>query len=400
MAVNFKVTDRRVPGANIAEIDQDEVDIMSNLQASLTTIGDLDKPLFSRRCDYTGLPLSWTTGPMSPSMEAVYPVFLSGTSVQYHAPTNIAFVMSFLNLVKRQLPPLCLPLAAQWIRILESQVGWHVKYRQLAWVYTAMINVGILAKVYASRTHEDRVKMWGSWSPEKQRAVLESLRTGILSPITKTEVDEFGIMAMPRRSHSDIPEYATLLRIAQKYDLSKDDFEFFLTIETPECGHPVFYPFHVLSRAEAAARGWDWKHTLSFARERLGRMRGACNIHAERAGLGDPMDATKFVYWMAHYWCDEVRKVRANFPNEPQEEVRFRVLDRWGFPVVPWDYNLFCASFCKKQDHGIAMKFGLTFDTAHHQAFDPVEHFDLSECTIAIDAMATNMAMWNHPKES
>ena len=40
------------------------------------------------------------------------------------------------------------------------------------------------------------------------------------------------------------------------------------------------------------------------------------------------------------------------------------------------------------------MKFGIIEPTAPER-FDPVRHIDLAACTITIDAVATNMAMWN-----
>jgi len=341
---------------------------------------------------------------MTLSLEAVYPAVVSNGSVQYHAPPNIAFIMACFNLMKRALPSPCLPLVGEWIRILESQeMDMRTRYRRFAWVYNAMMNVGIMATIFRTAiTHNETVRMWSQWSPTKQRGVLESLRTGVLGPETEPELAAFTWFTIARPPQNTGKwDYVNLLRIARKYGLTKDDFEFFATIESPDGGDPVFYPFHVLSQPQAIHQRWDCTHTAGFANVILKRMRRECNLSAEKAGLGEPaMDAIKVVYWMAHHWLDKVRQTQTRFPQASREEVRFRLLDRWGLPVIPWNLNLFRASLCKKQDHGIAMKFGLVYDEDEHPRFDPVEDFDLSRCTITIDTQATNMGMMNYNKES
>lgn len=396
---NFDKTDRWIPGANHALVGRNKAGILSEYRSSMATIGNPEDQIAFRRCDYTGLPVSGLSGPLSLSMEAVYLAFVSDGSVQYHAPPNIAFIMLALNLVKRQFPPLCLPLMGQWMRTLDAQ-GVD-GYQQLEWVYNATINIGILTKVFSTfTTHAVRAEMWGGWPATKQRAVLECLRTGVLCPETRPEVEAFAGLEMPRGFSAEGGlEYGLLLRIANKYGMTEDEFRFYSTIPAPEGGSPVFYPFHVLSRPQAVVRGWDWRHTLGFAKGRLDRMRACCNADAENAALGEPrMDAIKVVYWMAHHWCDKIKSVQATLPDASREDIRFRLLDRWGLPVVPWINNLFCASLCKKQDHGIAMKFGFAFN--NDDAFDPVDHLDLGQCTITVDAVGTNMGMWNYSRES
>ncbi|KAK0741323.1 hypothetical protein B0T18DRAFT_491735 [Schizothecium vesticola] len=204
MIRNFNNTDRRIPGANNTLIDRNKAGIISDFRSSMATIGDSEEQISFRRCDYTGLPISWVPGPTSLSLESVYLVFVSD--------------------------------------------GWR------------------------------------------------------------------------------------------------------------ESG---FLPFSRPVTAQAVARGWDWRHTLGFAKDKLTRMQWFCNSHAENAGLGEPrMDATKVVYWMAHHWCDKIRSVQASPRSLSREEVRFRLLDRLGFA-----FN-------------------------NDDAFDPVNHFDLGQCTITDDIRA------------
>ncbi|KAJ4128150.1 hypothetical protein NW768_008435 [Fusarium equiseti] len=59
------------------------------------------------------------------------------------------------------------------------------------------------------------------------------------------------------------------------------------------------------------------------------------------------------------------------------EETRFRILDRWNLPIVPWKRNPFKASLYKGPDHGIGMKFGIV----DGEVFDPENGIDLSEST-------------------
>jgi hypothetical protein len=70
------------------------------------------------------------------------------------------------------------------------------------------------------------------------------------------------------------------------------------------------------------------------------------------------------------------------------------IFDRWGLPIVPWTSHILKASLCKKDDHGIAMLFGLTCPEG--QEFDSVEHFDFSRCTVTIDSQYTDKALKNY----
>lgn len=187
--------------------------------------------------------------------------------------------------------------------------------------------------------------------------------------------------------------YKQLLRIASHYGLTRQEFEYCCTAQASTgVTQRVFFPYHVLSRPQAEELLWDWSMVHGTARGMLTRMRSMCNKHAEAAGYGEKeVDAVRFIYWWCHHLCGQIQRIKVERPTAILEEIAFQILDRWGFPVVPWTSNRLKASLCKKQDHGIAMLFG--YNRPDNEEFDPVKHFDMARCTVTIDTQATNMAM-------
>lgn len=103
---------------------------------------------------------------------------------------------------------------------------------------------------------------------------------------------------------------------------------------------------------------WTWSVLLWWAKLKLIRMRNDCNRHGEAAGHGDSdMDADKFIHWCAHHFSRLIKGLKES--GIPNYAIPFHMLDRWGLPLVPWTYHPCVASLCRRDDHGIAMKFGL-----------------------------------------
>lgn len=350
----------------------------------------------------------WSPGPKSMSFEAVYP-FCSpdgpGARLQYHATPNVHLVMTALNMTKRCHPIATLPLLAV---ILRSDVVQQQS--QIKWAFNALCNAATVYRLLHRRFSHKVVQFenWAKLDAVSQKAVLEAMRTLQKTPWledtlrNETLSSLFIVDAQPlsgSRSWQWDQEYSTLLRIAGSFGLGPDEFEFYLTVPSSRSGKRVFYPFHVLSRPLAEATRWDWNDVLTLAGRMLHTMRIACNRHAEAAGLGDKyMNETRFVYWMVAHFSRQVQGLKSSHPDVSREEIQLRILDRWGLPIVPWIRNMLSASLCKGPDHGIAMKFGITVPPAFER-FDPVRHINLDECTITIDTVATNMAMWNYQRE-
>ncbi|KAL7930738.1 hypothetical protein V8C35DRAFT_312099 [Trichoderma chlorosporum] len=189
----------------------------------------------------------------------------------------------------------------------------------------------------------------------------------------------------------------TLIKIAKHYGgLTKNEFEFYMTIPAPHENRRVFYPFHKLSRLQAIATKWDWAHLVRLCQEKLKILRGRCNNHAEKAGLSEPgLNEVTLLYWMAAHFSMCVKKTKIRLPDASKEVILFHYsLDRWSLPIIPWACHAFKASICKDQDHGIAMKLGLV--PTNGEAFDPLVHMDFDQCTVTIDTWCTNKAMGNY----
>lgn len=262
-----------------------------------------------------------------------------------------------------------------------------------------------------------RFKKWALWDELTQRALLQALRT--VNPTGPMEelvlgaesTDIFrvdnGLHPFEASQRTTViweREYEKYLQLASVYGLSREDFEFYLTIPSVRADKRVFYPFFVLSRPQAESIRWDWQHLSWLARRMLARMQGHCNKHAENEGLGDKgLDDKKLICWLVAFFCRKVQSIRVSMSKTTttREEILFLISDRWCLPIVPWVGHPLSASLCKGPDHGIAMKLGIKeHPSGLFDVFDPVQHIDLNECTVTIDTISTNMAMWNYEKQS
>lgn len=350
---------------------------------------------------------------MSFSLEATYIFALTNGALRYHNPANGYNVATALNLVKRNHPVIVLALLSVIMnaaRIVDGSRRSAIR----RWAFNALSNCGAMHTTFGGTLNKkERFTRWANMSSSAQRNLLEALRTGSLSDDMTRTIDATSVSRLFRVdsagavfSHSARKvatewenEYSMYIRIARKYNLTREEFEYYLTIPSAR-GRRVFYPFWHHSRAQAAAVGWDWYHVYKFAYERLNRMRTVCNKPAEDAGLGEKIvDEKIFVYWMVSHFCALIAELITSMPSASRSDILEANLDRWDCPIVPWVGNILCASICKKQDHGIAMLFGIR-EGAQRNTFDPVRDIDLAQCTVTIDTGATNVAMWNWKPEA
>ncbi|KAM5349633.1 hypothetical protein ACJ41O_006138 [Fusarium nematophilum] len=359
----------------------------------------------SRVCDYTGLQMAWSAGPFSVSMEAVYVLVVSGGRIAYHANPNVHLILHGLNISKGGQPPIMMPVVASWLNSL-GEPDFEKRKAQLSWAFNAIANSATLCRVFhLSNKHASQVKLWSEWSLDKLAAVLEALRTGVKTTVVNQALARYSEdeLFRPRSKGKQRYEkrvghiqqgqklYDSMLGIAQKYGLSEEEFEYYFTISAPTRKERVFYPFHVLSRPQAEAYGWDWWVVIDLCSSMVCTLKTGCNKHAEAAGHGEKgLNATTMAFFLAHFFCDKVKALKVSRPDATKEEILFHILDRWGLPIVPWKVHPFKASVCKKDDHGIAMKVGLTSESGD---IDPINGIDLTKSTVAVDTWFTNKSM-------
>ena len=383
--------------------------LTSILTTTISSFTEIEHNFVTRLCDYTSLPLQFSPGPQSFSIEAVYPFCKAGGLLSYHSNPNVHVIGTAINLYAKSLPPVLLGIIGVALNICS--LGSFDDQEQLChWIYNAACNVTSMTVAFKLHVNiiKQRLDLWSTWTDEQLRDVLETIRTGRIFGTAS------GILSRYKGKHFRFTVrkkvnsttrlklvykgrklYEVLIAIAAKYGLTRTEFEFYLTIRTIGGGR-VFYPFHPISRLHAIEEGWNWCTLLLVCAEVLLRMQTACNRFAQRAGLGEAVDAEFLVYWIAHYYCNKIQQLKLQHPNAKPEKIRYYAfLDRWSLPIVPWICHPFSASFCKGPDHGIAMLFGL-LKLYTCPDFDPVEDIDISRSTIAIDTKTTNLAMLNY----
>ncbi|RSL39413.1 hypothetical protein CEP53_014073 [Fusarium sp. AF-6] len=216
----------------------------------------------SRLCDYTGLPLFWSPGPFSISVEAVYLYASSDGQLGYHTPTNMALIMSFLNFVKKTQPPLVLPLLGAWQRSL-AHPDFQERRSLCAWVFNAMTNTAILHKLFGGTlSHQRQISLWSQWEYDKLREVLQLLRAGeVTQTLTDADTDLTDLDAVPFdrtswRTRDTTPGahvHGNMILIAAKYGVAKSEFDYYFTLPAPNKQDRVFYPYHIPSRPRSEA---------------------------------------------------------------------------------------------------------------------------------------------------
>ncbi|OIW30467.1 hypothetical protein CONLIGDRAFT_642564 [Coniochaeta ligniaria NRRL 30616] len=399
---NLKATDKKITGTTDDHIRDARKSLFERLNATMRSVEGSDD-FVKRVCDYTGEDLLFTPGPRSASMEAVNPVTRSEGRLTYHEnPNNVVLIMSFLNTLKKEHPIIVMPLQSIWLNARSP--------REQDWALNAANNACILGTLFRLKHTRNgttgKFREWSDWDDDRLEDMLNALRTGTLTPEQQEQLEEFDLKELFTTSSIDIGRVdrisgldisdivSNMRRIATKYGLTPEDFDELCFVDSPS-GSRVFYPFWHGSMALARDIGWDWNSLLAFARERLRRLQKNCNKNAEEAGLGESeMDALRLVYWMVHWICRKIKAVKDSCDLPTIPDIASRLLDRWGLPIVPWKKHIWSASVCKV-DHGIPMFFGLI--SRPGVPFDPVDDFNLDECTITIDSFATNMGMadWN-----
>ncbi|KAL5602436.1 hypothetical protein FOBRF1_009969 [Fusarium oxysporum] len=393
---NHRLTDLKFPGADSDRLKRARVEIVSSFGLGLI---ESREGWVRALCDYTGLPILWSPGPRSPSLESIYPVTIFEGSPAYHAPPNVCIIMTFLNWTKRRHPIITLPLASVWLNASEDP--FDSRKSKWLWAYNALTNTALMHRFFdLGKSHEDQIQKWGRMEASQRRDILEVLRTGDMDQFLQLKLQDNDTKLLPnavwkklRRPLQSYNLYAELQRIAQSYDLTGPEFDYYCTVASPN-GERVFYPFHILSMPQAEQINWDWHIMHQIVVEMLTNMRSSCNKHAEKAGYAEKHAQTvNVIYWIGAFLCDKIRTLKAKMPHATKEEIAFSILDRWGLPIVPWTPHMFRVSLCKKDDHGIAMLFG--FSDVSDDEFDPVQHIDLSRATVTLDSQLTNMAMRN-----
>ncbi|KAF4994612.1 hypothetical protein FGRMN_5681 [Fusarium graminum] len=389
---NLSHRDAKLTGSNPGRLERTFTQLRNELHSSLMESED---GWVKRLCDYTGLPLLWTTGPRSLSLESMYPVVMFEGFPAYHAPPNVCIIMSSLNWAKRKHPAITLPLVSVWLNACQEP-DFESRKSKWSWAFNALSNCTLMTREFdLMEDHKSQIERWSSMTPSDQRAILEVLRTGDLTPELEDQLRNYTwppYFGYGKGFASGSTLYRELQRIAtEAYGLSSAEFDYYCTVRSPHSREErVFYPFHILSKPQAENMGWDWRSVYRVARFTLKGMRLDCNRHAEKAGYGEKhVDGTKFIYWMGAYLCNMVKNLKAEKPMASRCEIAFSMLDRWGLPIVPWGSHILRWSLCKKQDHGIAMVFGI----ADVPDFDPVRDIDLSCASVTLDSGFTNMAM-------
>lgn len=333
LVMNHREVDRHFPGFTTESLKEMRDTAIQQLQGSFSSHrADSVK----RFCDYTGLEISWTPGPRSMSLEGVYRFVVFNGQLGYHASPNLAMIMTSINYAKKANPPVVLPLLAVWLNG-HNEPDFETRKATWAWAFNALSNASIMHQVLYTRRHKQQIIEVAKWTPEKQKAVLQVWRTGTRCAfVDDTLSDEncanrlrpLGVMlkysgkisstrtqsAKPLNSPQKV--YNQLLRIGAKYGLSRQEFEYYCTIPSPRGKtHRVFYPYHILSRPQAEASGWDWDTLMTAAKHFLFTMRTQCNKHAEMAGHGESqVDETLFIYWMATHFSDKIQKLKIDRP--------------------------------------------------------------------------------------
>lgn len=401
----WRKKDSRLPKAEIETIEEAKGALKDSFQVA-------DNGRFKRFCDYTGSELSWSNGPRSMSLEAIYPVANTRGHLGYHTSKNVGMVATTINLAKGQWPSVTLPLVAVWLNTHEV-ADFEEQKGLWSWCMNALMNTAMMSRLFRiNNSHKYKMELWSSWDFSTQQDGLEVLRTGKRRPVLDEKLASSTSLIEPCRDlirndgkFSPLRSekrgewtslYEILETIAALYGLSKSEFKYYSTIPSPgRPRYPVFFPYHILARPQAIALGWDWNTWEVVAREMLATMRRSCNKHAEASGLGEPWITKKLlICWMAAVTCQRIKEVKEEQPGSTQYEIAFHLFDRWGLPMVPWMNHPFRISLCKKQDHGIAMLFGI--DKVELETFDPRLHLDLSRSTITIDTWFTNRTMFHY----
>ena len=90
--------------------------------------------------------------------------------------------------------------------------------------------------------------------------------------------------------------------MGEQYGLSKKEFDYALTIQSPRRGERIFYPVHVLSRSQATTNRWDGNLVKSLSLYTARTMKKYCNKWAVALKLDEPHAAEAMTYFFAAYY--------------------------------------------------------------------------------------------------
>lgn len=180
-ARNIEPSERELPGMSSLVVDTLKAAFIEQMKTTFTSSDDH----FSRFCDYTGIPLSWTPGAMSPSLEAVNNFVRTSYGLNYHASPNFAIIGTGLNWAKSRYAPSLLPVLAVALKAAD-EVDPTIRWRRMAWAFNALSNVGslgLLAKAWYP--HCKQFVYLDGIDREHLRSLFEAMRTGSKSHIER-----------------------------------------------------------------------------------------------------------------------------------------------------------------------------------------------------------------------
>lgn len=231
----------------------------------------------SRLCDYSGESISCTAGPLSQSIEALYPAEMSNGHFAYHTSNNASNITSTLNYAKARCLVLILPLTA--VCMGEILGDSRATAQMVDWSLIALMSC-VLAMTLAfglTVARNNILRGWTDMAKEKREAIVEACRTVILLPELLEKIQNLNIATTftslgsaakiaskaNAKTTKDVQELQSLMpvleAIAMQHGLSAEEFEYYFTIGLPTGGR-IFFPFHVSCRVLAEELKWDW-HT-------------------------------------------------------------------------------------------------------------------------------------------
>ncbi|KAF2963286.1 hypothetical protein GQX73_g10291 [Xylaria multiplex] len=376
---------------------------------------------------YTGLPLSWDSGPLHVSVEAPYNMANPGEANPgkanpeekrrrswwgYHSEVNTVLVEDCLNWAKRHFIPVVLPLIAALLRTEPV-----VQQEQWQWLCNALTNASFLQYITGgTKSHGRRLALWAGRDGPSLWHMMEAMRTLELPESALGDVNykeqlrqsnkgELLALSRPRRDHwgttkkkhiiePELREFALdhLQSVALAYSITQEEFLSLYTLPDPS-GQPVFCPFSPVCRFLLREMGYRWEDLFIFAQGMLNMMRSRCNKYAEQYGLGEPCLGPVALFIVMMHDLGE-KHTKANFTTRAPAADAI-IIDSFGLPYVPFIGHPLRMALCKKGDHGVAMMSGLDRYPGQ-EGFDPVRDFDRASCTFAFESAFTNNVCRNY----
>lgn len=329
----------------------------------------------------TGLLTQMPSSALGPSVEAMAPAAFFRSLLTYHAPAAVVIAFKFLNDAKgTNLFALDIALAAEWKRVLgDSTMPWEECRKRLRWLGIAMDKLAIARQLLGfTKNHEARHKEWEERDEEDLVMLLETALTGrntqlLQKRITKAKRDGRKILPLAvRHDRTQIKVQASdkeriqgnCLDIAKHHQLSEEEFKAYLCLDDEIC------PFHILSHEELQERGYDIQMLRAILED--SRFHVSCNKVAVDLNIHE-LDIDKhwdrLLYPVIHETCqlvqDAIQEVKRRHPSLVPgtgafiNEVKWRTVDRHGFPRLPYQSHAFGYVLAKRGPPNTAMFSGL-----------------------------------------